>query len=96
MIIKSNQDYKNLFLKELAKLQDIEGPSYLYDPIKYILQSNGKRLRPLIVQFLGDLFNNDPKDTMNGAMGVELLHNFTLVHDDIMSQIVSIHNIVMH
>ena len=84
MINKNHQEYKDLFLKELSKLQDIEGPSYLYDPIKYILQSNGKRLRPLIVQFLGDLFNNDPKDTMNGAMGVELLHNFTLVHDDIM------------
>ena len=84
MINKNHQEYKNLFLKELSKLQDIEGPSYLYDPIKYILKSEGKRLRPLIVQFLGDLFNNDPKDTMNGAMGVELLHNFTLVHDDIM------------
>ena len=84
MIIKSNQDYKNLFLKEMAKLQDIEGPSYLYEPIKYIIQSEGKRLRPFIVQFLGDIFNNNPKDTMNGAMGVELLHNFTLVHDDIM------------
>ena len=84
MIIKSNQDYKHLFLKELEKLQEIEGPSYLYDPIKYIIKSEGKRLRPFIVQFLGDVFNNDPKDTMNGAMGVELLHNFTLVHDDIM------------
>ena len=84
MIIKSNQDYKNLFLKELAKLQDIKGPSYLYDPIKYIIKSEGKRLRPLVVQYLGDIFNNNPKDTMNGAMGVELLHNFTLVHDDIM------------
>ena len=84
MIIKSNQDYKNLFLKELAKLQDIKGPSYLYDPIKYIIKSEGKRLRPFIVQYLGDMFNNNPKDTLNGAMGVELLHDFTLVHDDIM------------
>ena len=84
MTIKSNQDYKHLFLKELAKLQDIEGPSYLYDPIKYIIKSEGKRLRPFIVQYLGDVFNNNPKDTINGAMGVELLHNFTLVHDDIM------------
>jgi len=84
VIIKSNQDYKNLFLKELAKLQEMEGPSYLYDPIKYIIKSEGKRLRPFIVQFLGDVFNNDQKDTINGAMGVELLHNFTLVHDDIM------------
>ena len=83
-MINNNKDYKNLFLKELNKLQDMEGPSYLYDPIKYIIKSEGKRLRPFIVQFLGDVFNNNPKDTMNAAMGVELLHNFTLVHDDIM------------
>jgi geranylgeranyl pyrophosphate synthase len=71
-------------LQELRKIQNLEGPAYLYDPIKYIIKSEGKRLRPYIVQFLGDTFNNNPKDTMNGAMGVELLHNFTLVHDDIM------------
>ena len=77
-------DDKEIFLQELNKIHDMEGPSYLYDPIKYIIKSEGKRLRPFIVQYLGDVFNNNPKDTMNGAMGVELLHNFTLVHDDIM------------
>ena len=84
MINKNIQEYRDLFSEELNKLQEMEGPSYLYDPIKYIIKSEGKRLRPLIVQYLGDIFNNDSKDTMNGAMGVELLHNFTLVHDDIM------------
>ena len=84
MINKNHQNYKELFLQELNKIHDMEGPSYLYDPIKYIIKSEGKRLRPFIVQYLGDVFNNNPKDTMNGAMGVELLHNFTLVHDDIM------------
>ena len=84
MINKNIQEYRDLFSEELNKLQEMEGPSYLYDPIKYIIKSEGKRLRPLIVQYLGDVLNNDSKDTMNGAMGVELLHNFTLVHDDIM------------
>ena len=84
MTNKKNQNYKEIFLQELNKIHDMEGPSYLYDPIKYIIKSEGKRLRPFIVQYLGDVFNNNPKDTMNGAMGVELLHNFTLVHDDIM------------
>ena len=84
MINKNIQEYRDLFSEELNKLQEMEGPSYLYDPIKYIIKSEGKRLRPLIVQYLGDVFNTDSKDTMNGAMGVELLHNFTLVHDDIM------------
>ena len=84
MINKNIQEYRDLFSEELNKLQEMEGPSYLYDPIKYIIKSEGKRLRPLIVQYLGGVFNTDSKDTMNGAMGVELLHNFTLVHDDIM------------
>ncbi|MBT3728352.1 MAG: polyprenyl synthetase family protein [Candidatus Marinimicrobia bacterium] len=84
MINKNIQEYRDLFSEELNKLQEMKGPSYLYDPIKYIIKSEGKRLRPLIVQYLGDVFNTDSKDTMNGAMGVELLHNFTLVHDDIM------------
>ena len=84
MTNKNYQNYKEIFLQELNKIHDMEGPSYLYDPIKYIIKSEGKRLRPFIVQYLGDVFNNNPKDTMNGAMGVELLHNFTLVHDDIM------------
>jgi geranylgeranyl pyrophosphate synthase len=84
VINKNIQEYRDLFSEELNKLQEMKGPSYLYDPIKYIIKSEGKRLRPLIVQYLGDVFNTDSKDTMNGAMGVELLHNFTLVHDDIM------------
>ena len=98
MVNKKYINYKSIFLAELNKLQDLKGPSYLYDPIKYIIKSDGKRLRPFIVQFLGDLFNNNVRDTMNGAMGVELLHNFTLVHDDIMDgdelrhNVATIHN----
>ena len=45
-------DLKNDFLNEFSKIQDLEGPSYLYDPIKYFVKSPGKRLRPIIVLFL--------------------------------------------
>ena len=41
-------DLKNDFLNEFSKIQDLEGPSYLYDPIKYFVKSPGKRLRPII------------------------------------------------
>ncbi|HIC83509.1 MAG TPA: polyprenyl synthetase family protein, partial [Candidatus Marinimicrobia bacterium] len=93
MNIKNIEKYRRHFLKEWNKLQDLKDPSYLYDPIKHIMQSEGKRLRPIIVQFLGDLFENDSNDTMNAAMGVELLHNFTLVHDDIMDEDTLRHNV---
>ncbi|GIT10283.1 MAG: hypothetical protein CM1200mP31_4520 [Candidatus Neomarinimicrobiota bacterium] len=45
------------------------------------------------MQFLGDIFENDSNDTINAAMGVELLHNFTLVHDDIMDEDTLRHNV---
>ena len=90
---KDIQNYRELFSNELNKLQDLGSPSYLYKPIKHIIKSEGKRLRPTIVQFLGDLFNNNHDDVMNAAMGVELLHNFTLVHDDIMDEDELRHNV---
>jgi len=86
-------DLKNDFLNEFSKIQDLEGPSYLYDPIKYFVKSPGKRLRPMIVLFLGGLFKNSKEDSINGALGVELLHNFTLVHDDIMDEDDLRHNV---
>ena len=91
--MKKFENYKSIFLKEFSKIQDINGPSYLYDPIKYFINSPGKRLRPIIVLFLGDLFNNNIEDSKNGALGVELLHNFTLVHDDIMDEDDLRHNV---
>ena len=87
------ENYKSIFLKEFSKIQDIKGPNYLYGPIKYFVNSPGKRLRPIIVLFLGDLFNNKIKDSVNGALGVELLHSFTLVHDDIMDEDKLRHNV---
>ena len=85
--------FKNIFLEEFSKIQSLEGPSYLYDPIKYFIKSPGKRLRPIIVLFLGELFQNNKEDSINGALGVELLHNFTLVHDDIMDEDDLRHNV---
>ena len=91
--MKKFENYKLIFSKEFSKIQNIKGPSYLYDPIKYFINSPGKRLRPIIVLFLGDLLSNDIEDTKNGALGVELLHNFTLVHDDIMDEDDLRHNV---
>ena len=59
-------------------------PKYLYDPIKYIMVGRGKRLRPIIVNLVGTVYNANIDDILNAGLAVELLHNFTLVHDDIM------------
>lgn len=93
MKIKNIEEYRDRFSQKWNELHDLNHPSYLYDPIKHIIQSEGKRFRPIIVQFLGDIFDNEIEDTMNAAMGVELLHNFTLVHDDIMDEDILRHNV---
>lgn len=70
--------------RHLLKLDIPEEPKYLYDPIRYTIKGKGKRLRPILVHLSGRGFNADPEDLMRAGMAVELLHNFTLVHDDIM------------
>ena len=59
-------------------------PDNLYQPISYILMQPGKRLRPQLVHFVVDMFDGDPKQAQLVAMAFEMLHNFTLIHDDIM------------
>ena len=61
-----------------------EQPEYLYGPIKYSLKSKGKRFRPILVHLSGRKYNVDPDDIMKVSLAVELLHCFTLIHDDIM------------
>ena len=70
--------------KSLKKIPINNKPSYLYEPIHYIINGKGKRLRPILVHLSGHAYSADPEDMMKASMAVELLHNFTLVHDDIM------------
>ena len=57
---------------------------YFYDPIRYVLKGKGKRLRPVLVHLSGQAYDAHPEDLMKLGVAVELLHNFSLVHDDIM------------
>ncbi|MEI8005482.1 MAG: polyprenyl synthetase family protein [Bacteroidota bacterium] len=61
-------------------------PSSLYDPIKYMMELGGKRLRPLLTLMSCDMFGGNINEALAPAMGLELFHNFTLLHDDIMDQ----------
>ncbi|MDI1355885.1 MAG: polyprenyl synthetase family protein [bacterium] len=76
-----------LFLDHLKKhttsLSD-KHPVELYAPEKYILSLGGKRIRPLLALVACDLFDADPKQALGSALCVELFHNFSLVHDDIL------------
>ncbi len=61
-------------------------PPELYEPIEYALRNSGKRLRPLLVLMGCDLFGGDIREALHPAMAMEIFHNFTLLHDDIMDQ----------
>ncbi|MCX6310736.1 MAG: polyprenyl synthetase family protein [Bacteroidetes bacterium] len=61
-----------------------ENPSGLYEPIRYTLSIGGKRMRPLLTLIGAGLFSEDVTCALNAAKGIELFHNFTLLHDDIM------------
>lgn len=61
-------------------------PAELYDPITYILSLGGKRLRPALVLMSADMYGHDLVSALPQAIGIELFHNFTLMHDDIMDE----------
>ena len=72
------------FDAEFKNISFPKEPEYLYEPIKYSILSKGKRFRPVMAHLSGRLFNADPNELIKVSIAVELLHNFTLIHDDIM------------
>ncbi|MCD8446198.1 polyprenyl synthetase family protein [Tenacibaculum finnmarkense] len=76
--------YQSDFLAYLASKKTLKEPKNLYEPIDYILQIGGKRIRPMLTLMASDIFSGDYKKAMPAALAVEVFHNFTLVHDDIM------------
>ena len=82
----SQADFKNLIDKAIANLSYSSEAGKLIDPIKYILSIGGKRLRPALALLSCNLFNDKIDDAVMPAVGLEIFHNFTLIHDDIIDQ----------
>ncbi|MGO1751814.1 MAG: polyprenyl synthetase family protein [Psychroflexus sp.] len=82
--MKNIETYKAAFLKNLKGKYNQNSPQNLYEPIEYILNLGGKRIRPILVLISADLFAGKADEAMNAALAVEIFHNFSLVHDDIM------------
>ncbi|MCM5662536.1 polyprenyl synthetase family protein [Galbibacter mesophilus] len=76
--------YREAFISHLNQTIVTKEPTNLYEPIQYILNLGGKRLRPVLTLLTADIFGNNHKEAMHAAMAVEIFHNFSLVHDDIM------------
>ncbi|RCW93299.1 polyprenyl synthetase family protein [Winogradskyella arenosi] len=78
------EQYQKPFLKYLERFTVHKEPQNLYQPINYILQLGGKRLRPILTLMTAEVFGATAEKAMDAALSIEVFHNFSLVHDDIM------------
>ena len=82
--MQTNEQLLSIFENYLAQLELPSEPELLYAPIDYSLAGGGKRLRPLLLLLACQAFSGDCKSALSAAAAVEVFHNFTLLHDDIM------------
>ncbi|MBL7813714.1 MAG: polyprenyl synthetase family protein [Saprospiraceae bacterium] len=82
--MRSIDNYQTLFQAFLTENSFNQMPQELYEPVNYILSIGGKRLRPLLALMGCELFSDKIERALPIAMAVEVFHNFTLLHDDIM------------
>lgn len=80
----TNETILKLFESALDQLQTPEEPKLLYEPIIYSMSGGGKRIRPVLLLLTVDAFGGSVDEAMPAALAVEVFHNFTLLHDDIM------------
>ncbi len=79
-------DYREIFISALQKEIQVREPRNLYEPIEYILSLGGKRTRPVLTLLSAEIFGSDCRAAVPAAIAVEVFHNFSLVHDDIMDE----------
>ena len=82
----SIEQLQNIINKAIAETKYTAKPAELYEPISYLMQLGGKRMRPVLVLVSTELFGGDVLKALDAAIGIELFHNFTLMHDDIMDK----------
>lgn len=78
------KEYINKINKAIVEIQYPEEPSGLYEPIRYTMDNGGKRIRPLLTLLCNDALGGEKENALPQAIGIELFHNFTLLHDDVM------------
>ncbi len=82
--MKSIPELHDIIEKELSLLNYPSNPKNLYQPIKYVLDIGGKRMRPILMLLSHQLFCSEINKSVKSALAIEVFHNFTLLHDDIM------------
>lgn len=80
------QHYTSIIEERIQGWLEGLSPEPLYDPVRYIMHSDGKRIRPALVLMAAEMFNGELDEAMPAALAIEIFHNFTLMHDDIMDE----------
>ena len=78
--------YTSYIEENLQKIELPKSPADLYDPLRYFLTIGGKRVRPVLTLLAAELFGADKSEALPQALCIEVFHNFTLIHDDIMDE----------
>ena len=83
--MKTTFDYRSALEARLSSLgYGREGLEGLYEPVRYGLEGGGKRLRPVMMLMSCEAYGGNMEDALDAACGIEMYHNFTLLHDDVM------------
>ena len=82
----SFNESREIINNTLSKINLSDNPAELFNPIRYTLSTGGKRLRPALVLMTCELFSGKIDEAIMPALGIEMFHNFTLLHDDIMDK----------
>lgn len=89
----TSQQYVDMVNRAIAEISYPEKPAGLYEPIRYALAAGGKRLRPMLLMAAADACGMEPAQAIDQAVGIEMFHNFTLLHDDVMDRADTRHGI---
>lgn len=84
--MKTQVELNNLIQEGINNLSYPQAAQGMYEPIRYTLASGGKRLRPTLVLIAANLYTEDLSEAITPALGIEMYHNFTLLHDDVMDK----------
>lgn len=79
-------DYSEIIEQAITRLELPAEPEGLFSPITYTLSGGGKRIRPVLTLACADACGCPPRDVTDGALSIEMFHNFTLLHDDVMDK----------
>ncbi len=80
------EELQEIAIKIIEEESFLSSPNNLYEPIEYAMHQGGKRIRPLLALMAAELFSGDIEKAKPAAIAIEVLHNFTLLHDDIMDK----------